>query len=226
MYGNTCRFDILYENLIFNVFRMLIGYMRISSTDGKRQNTDLQLDALLKYKVDKRNIYEDLASGSKDDRKGLLEALKYLQKGDTLVVWKLDRLGRSLSHLVKLINELKEREVEFCSLTEGINTSTVSGQLQFNIFASLAEFERSLIQERVNAGLESARRRGRRGGRPKVLDQEKIDHIIESLNDGISKAAICRNFNVKRSTLIDTLNRIGYSDYKPKDLSLKILCNK
>ena len=200
---------------------MLIGYMRISSTDGKRQNTDLQLDALLKYNVDKRNIYEDLASGSKDNRKGLLEALKYLQKGDTLVVWKLDRLGRSLSHLVKLINELKEREVEFCSLTEGINTSTVSGQLQFNIFASLAEFERSLIQERVNAGLESARRRGRRGGRPKVLDKEKIDHIIESLNDGMSKAAICRNFNVKRSTLIDTLNRIGYSDYKPKDLSLK-----
>ena len=214
MYGNTCRFGILYENLIFNVFRMLIGYMRISSTDGKRQNTDLQLDALLKYNVDKRNIYEDLASGSKDDRKGLLEALKYLQKGDTLVVWKLDRLGRSLSHLVKLINELKKREVEFCSLTEGINTSTVSGQLQFHIFASLAEFERSLIQERVNAGLESARRRGRRGGRPKVLDQEKIDHIIESLNDGMSKAAICRNFNVKRSTLIDTLNRIGYSYYK------------
>jgi len=205
---------------------MLIGYMRISSTDGKRQNTDLQLDALLKYNVDKRNIYEDLASGSKDNRKGLLEALKYLQKGDTLVVWKLDRLGRSLSHLVKIINELKEREVEFCSLTEGINTSTVSGQLQFNIFASLAEFERSLIQERVNAGLESARRRGRRGGRPKVLDQEKIDHIIESLNEGMSKAAICRNFNVKRSTLIDTLNRIGYSDYKPKDLSLKILYNK
>jgi DNA invertase Pin-like site-specific DNA recombinase len=203
LYGNTCRFGILYGNLQFNVFRMLIGYMRISSTDGKRQNTDLQLDALLKYNVDKRNIYEDLASGSKDDRKGLLEALKYLQKGDTLVVWKLDRLGRSLSHLVKLINELKKREVEFCSLTEGINTSTVSGQLQFHIFASLAEFERSLIQERVNAGLESARRRGRRGGRPKVLDQEKIDHIIESLNDGMSKAAICRNFNVKRSTLID-----------------------
>ena len=197
---------------------MLIGYMRISSTDGKRQNTDLQLDALLKYNVDKRNIYEDLASGSKDDRKGLLEALKYLQKGDTLVVWKLDRLGRSLSHLVKLINELKKREVEFCSLTEGINTSTVSGQLQFHIFASLAEFERSLIQERVNAGLESARRRGRRGGRPKVLDQEKIDHIIESLNEGMSKAAICRNFNVKRSTLIDTLNRIGYSDCRPKNL--------
>jgi DNA invertase Pin-like site-specific DNA recombinase len=192
--------------------------MRISSTDGKRQNTDLQLDALLKYNVDERNIYKDLASGSKDNRKGLLEALKYLQKGDTLVVWKLDRLGRSLSHLVKLINELKEREVEFCSLTEGINTSTVSGQLQFNIFASLAEFERSLIQERVNAGLESARRRGRRGGRPKVLDQEKIDHIIESLNEGMSKAAICRNFNVKRSTLIDTLNRIGYSDCRPKDL--------
>ena len=192
--------------------------MRISSTDGKRQNTDLQLDALLKYNVDKRNIYEDLASGSKDDRKGLLEALKYLQKGDTLVVWKLDRLGRSLSHLVKLINELKKREVEFCSLTEGINTSTVSGQLQFHIFASLAEFERSLIQERVNAGLESARRRGRRGGRPKVLDQEKIDHIIESLNEGMSKAAICRNFNVKRSTLIDTLNRIGYSDCRPKNL--------
>ena len=86
----------------------------------------------------------------------------------------------------------------------------MSGQLQFHIFASLAEFERSLIQERVNAGLESARRRGKRGGRSKVLDQEKIDHIIESLNGGMSKAAVCRNFKVKRSTLIDTLNRVGY----------------
>lgn len=197
---------------------MFIGYMRISSVDGKRQNTDLQLDALLEYGIDERNIYEDLASGSKDNRKGLQDAINYLKKGDTLVVWKLDRLGRSLSHLVKLITELKEKGIEFCSITEGINTSTVSGQLQFNIFASLAEFERSLIQERVNAGLESARRRGRRGGRPKVLDQEKIDHIIESLKEGMSKAAICRNFNVKRSTLIDTLNRIGYSDYKDKDL--------
>lgn len=191
---------------------MLIGYMRISSIDGKRQNTDLQLDALLKYGVDKRNIYEDQASGSKDNRKGLTDALNYLESGDTLVVWKLDRLGRSLSHLVKLINDLKERKIEFCSLTEGINTSTVSGQLQFHIFASLAEFERSLIQERVNAGLESARRRGRRGGRPKVLDQEKLDLIVESLNEGMSKAAVCRNFNVKRSTLIDTLNRIGYTN--------------
>lgn len=218
MYVNTCRFGILYENLYFNVFRMFIGYMRISSVDGKRQNTDLQLDALLEYGIDERNIYEDLASGSKDNRKGLQDAINYLKKGDTLVVWKLDRLGRSLSHLVKLITELKEKGIEFCSITEGINTSTVSGQLQFNIFASLAEFERSLIQERVNAGLESARRRGRRGGRPKVLDQEKIDHIIESLKEGMSKAAICRNFNVKRSTLIDTLNRIGYSDYKDKDL--------
>tara|TARA_B110000977_G_C11007471_1_gene466321 strand:+ start:32 stop:619 length:588 start_codon:yes stop_codon:yes gene_type:complete len=189
---------------------MLIGYMRISSIDGKRQNTDLQMDALSKYGVDQRNIYDDWASGIKDNRKGLLAALKYLQKGDTLVVWKLDRLGRSLSHLVKLINELKERGIGFCSLTEGIDTSTVSGQLQFHIFASLAEFERSLIQERVNAGLESARRRGKRGGRPKVLDQEKIDHIIESLNGGMSKAAVCRNFKVKRSTLIDTLNRVGY----------------
>jgi len=197
---------------------MLIGYMRVSSIDGKRQNTDLQLDALLKYGVDKRNIYEDQASGSKDNRKGLTGALKYLERGDTLVVWKLDRLGRSLSHLVKLINDLKEREIEFCSLTEGINTSTVSGQLQFHIFASLAQFERGLIQERVNAGLESARRRGRMGGRPKVLDQEKIDLIVESLNEGMSKAAVCRNFNVKRSTLIDTLNRIGYSDYKIKAL--------
>ena len=177
---------------------MLIGYMRVSSVDKFRQSTDLQLDALLKYGIDQRNIYEDHISGSKDKRNGLSAALDYLQKGDTLVVWKLDRLGRSLSHLVKLINELKERGVEFCSITEGINTSTVSGQLQFHIFASLAEFERSLIQERINAGLESARKRGRRGGRPRVIDDEKLEHVKTSLDGGMSKAAVCRSFNIKK----------------------------
>lgn len=187
---------------------MLVGYMRVS-TDGKdKQSTDLQLDALLSEGVDKRHIYEDHASGSKDNREGLSKALEFLQSGDTLIVWKLDRLGRSLPHLIDTVNKLKERNIGFKSLTEGMDTSTASGELIFHIFGALAQFERNLIKERVNAGLESARKRGRVGGRPRAISEEKLNAILEALNNGKSKAEICRTFDVKRSTLIDTLNRV------------------
>lgn len=183
---------------------MLIGYMRVSTDD---QTTDLQKDALLKYGVDGRNIFEDKISGSKDERAGLNKALEFLKEGDTLVVWKLDRLGRSLAHLISIINSLKERSISFVSLTEGMDTSTPSGELFFHIFAALAQFERSLIRQRVKAGLESAKSRGRIGGRPRTIDDEKLETIKNALSNGMSKAAACRTFGVKRSTLIDALNR-------------------
>ncbi len=188
---------------------MLVGYMRVSS-DSDRQNTDLQRDALLAAGVDARHLYEDRASGAKDDRVGLAEVLAFVRPGDVLVVWKLDRLGRSLSHLLEIVNTLKNRQVSFRSLTEGMDTTTASGELLFHVFGALAQYERALIQERVVAGLSAAKRRGRIGGRPKAIVGEKLDAIVVALNAGMSKAAVCRNFSVKRTTLIDTLARIGW----------------
>jgi DNA invertase Pin-like site-specific DNA recombinase len=188
---------------------MLVGYMRVSS-DSDRQNTDLQRDALLAVGVDARHLYEDHASGAKDDRAGLTEALAFVRPGDVLVVWKLDRLGRSLSHLLEIVNALKDRQVSFRSLTEGMDTTTASGELLFHVFGALAQYERALIQERIVAGLSAAKRRGRIGGRPQAIVGEKLDAIISALNAGMSKAAACRNFGVKRTTLIETLARIGW----------------
>ena len=163
------------------------------------------------YGVDERNIFSDKTSGSKDKRVGLDKALEFLKDGDTLVVWKLDRLGRSLAHLISVITDLKNRNVSFLSITEGMDTTTASGELFFHIFGALAQFERLMIQERVNAELAAARKRGRIGGRPRAIPQEKIDAILEALNNGMSKAAVCRTFEVKRSTLIDAINRIKLS---------------
>jgi DNA invertase Pin-like site-specific DNA recombinase len=190
---------------------MLVGYMRVSS-DSDRQSTDLQRDALLSAGVDARHLFEDRASGAKDDRSGLAQALEFVRPGDVLVVWKLDRLGRSLSHLLGIVNSLKERQVAFRSLTEGMDTTTASGELLFHVFGALAQYERALIQERVVAGLAAAKRRGRVGGRPLALVGEKLDVIIAALEGGMSKAAVCRNFGVKRTTLIETLARVGWPE--------------
>ena len=188
---------------------MLIGYMRIS-TDNDRQSTDLQRDALLAAGVDVRHLFQDYASGARDDRPGLAKALEYLQTGDVLVVWKLDRLGRSLPHLLGIVNGLKERRVGFRSLTESMDTTTPSGEFLFQVFGALAQYERALTRERVIAGLAAAKRRGRRGGRPLAITGEKLDAILAALNSDMSKAAVCRNFEVKRTTLIETLARIGW----------------
>ena len=187
---------------------MLVGYMRVSS-ETDRQNTDLQRDALLAAGVDSRHLFEDHASGAKDDRPGLAKALEFVCPGDIIVVWKLDRLGRSLAHLLSIVTSLKDKKVAFRSLTEGMDTTTPSGELLFHIFGALAQYERSLTQERVVAGLEAARRRGRIGGRPQAITGEKLEAITNALASGMSKAAICRNFGVKRTTLIETLNRVG-----------------
>lgn len=189
---------------------MLIGYMRVSSADD-RQSVDLQRDALIASGVDERHLHQDKASGVKDDRLGLKACLADLRSGDCLVVWKLDRLGRSLPHLLSIITELKGRGIAFRSLTEQMDTTTPHGELMFSIFGALAQYERSLTRERVMAGLAAAKRRGKRGGRPHALDQEKLDQIIAALESGASKAAVCRTFSVARSTLIDTLARIGWT---------------
>src|SRR5260370_32391483 len=169
---------------------MLVGYMRVSS-DSDRESTDLQRDALLAGGVDARHLFEDRASGVKDDRSGLAQTRECVRPVDVLVVWKLDRLGRSLSHLLAIVNTLKDRHVAFRSLTEGMDTTTASGELLFHVFGALAQYERAMIQERVVAGLAAARRRGRVGGRPAAIVGEKLSAIIAALNSGMSKAATC-----------------------------------
>ena len=188
---------------------MLVGYMRVSS-DSDRQITDLQRDALLAAGIDARHLFEDHASGTKNDRTGLAQALQFVRPGDVLVVWKLDRLGRSLSHLLAIVTSLKDKQVAFRSLTESMDTTTASGELLFHMFGALAQYERALIQERVVAGLAAARRRGRIGGRPQAIIGEKLDAVVAALAGGMSKAAVCRNFGVKRTTLIETLARVGW----------------
>jgi len=200
---------------------MLVGYMRVSSAD-ERQSVDLQRDALLAAGVDERHLHQDKASGARDDRPGLKACLADLRDGDVLLVWKLDRLGRSLSHLLAIITDLRLRGVAFRSLTEQMDTTTPHGELLFNLFGSLAQYERALIRERVAAGLASARRRGRTGGRPPALDPEKVEQIIAALNTGASKASVCRTFGVPRSTLLDTLRRIGW----PGDEKLNVEVNQ
>lgn len=189
---------------------MLIGYMRVS-TDGDRQILDLQRDALLTAGVDERHLFEDRVSGNRGDRPGLTRALEFVRPGDCLAVWKLDRLGRSLPHLLTTVTSLRERGIAFRSLTEQMDTTTPQGEFLFHVFGALAQFERSLTQERVRAGLAAAGRRGRRGGRPVVIDAEKLLAITAALDGGAAKAAVCRTFGVKRGTLIDTLTRIGWS---------------
>lgn len=193
---------------------MLVGYMRVSSAD-ERQSVDLQRDALVGAGVDDRHLHQDKASGARDDRPGLKTCLEDLRPGDVLVVWKLDRLGRSLSHLIRIVEELKRRGVAFRSLTEQMDTTTPHGEFLFNIFGSLAQYERALIKERVNAGLAAARRRGRRGGRPPSLDAEKVEQVIAALDGGASKASVCRTFKVPRSTLLGTLERVGWTAAAP-----------
>jgi DNA invertase Pin-like site-specific DNA recombinase len=176
---------------------MLIGYARVSTHE---QTLSLQQDALTK--ADCNKIFTDTASGAKTERKGLEEALTYVRKGDTLVVWRLDRLGRSLPHLITTMTALEERGIGFKSLTENIDTTTSGGKLIFHIFGALAEFERNLIRERTQAGLVSARERGRIGGRPKALTARQLS-IAQSLYDDprSSIAEICRTLKISRATL-------------------------
>jgi DNA invertase Pin-like site-specific DNA recombinase len=186
---------------------MLVGYMRVSR-DHDRQTTDLQRDALLAAGVEPRHLFEDKASGARDDRHGLAQALASVQPGDCFVVWKLDRLGRSLPHLLQIVTTLQAQGVAFRSLTEQMDTTTPQGTFLFSVFGALAQYARALAQERIRAGLAAARRRGKRGGRPRALSPEQVEAICAALQTGASKAAICRTFGVKRSTLYDALARV------------------
>ncbi len=175
---------------------MFVGYARVSTTD---QNLDLQQDALLAAKCER--IFTDTASGAKTQRPGLIEALQCCRPGDSLVVWKLDRLGRSLPHLVETVRDLVAREIGFKSLQENIDTTTSGGKLIFHIFASLAEFERDVIRERTQAGLLSARTRGRKGGRPKGVDEKKQKAALALKNDPErSVKEICDILGISRNT--------------------------
>ena len=157
---------------------MLIGYARVSTHE---QNLILQIDALKKNGCKK--IFEDKVSGVAAARPGIDEAVSFLRKGDTLVVWRLDRLGRSLKHLIELVGDLEKKGIGFKSLQESIDTTNSGGRLIFHIFGALAEFERNLIQERTKAGLAAARARGKKGGRPKSLDKKQRAMAIQLYND-------------------------------------------
>ena len=183
---------------------MLIGYMRVSKTDGS-QTTDLQHDALIAAGVAVDHIYEDRASGKLDARPGLDAALKALRKDDTLVVWKLDRLGRNLRHLVNTVHDLAGRGVGFKVLSghgASIDTTTPAGKLVFGIFAALAEFERELISERTKAGLASARARGRSGGAPYKMTAAKLRLAMAAMGQPETKVGdLCNELGITRQTL-------------------------
>jgi len=176
---------------------MLVGYARVSTQE---QTLHLQKDALDKIGCTK--IFTDTASGAKVERKGLEEALAYVREGDSLVVWKLDRLGRSLKHLIETITYLNNRKIGFKSITENIDTTTSGGKLIFHIFGALAEFERDIIRERTQAGLQAARARGRVGGRPNALNAKQASIAQALYNDkNNSISDICKTLNVSRATL-------------------------
>jgi DNA invertase Pin-like site-specific DNA recombinase len=179
---------------------MNVGYARVSTFD---QNLDLQKDALVRAGCEK--IFTDTMSGAKAERPGLVQALTFMRTGDVLVVWKLDRLGRSLKNLIDVVTELDTLGIGFRSMTESIDTTTSGGKLIFHIFGALAEFERNLIRERTQAGLSAARARGRRGGHPHVVafrDEKKVTQAIALYNDKTNRIAdICSTFRISRATL-------------------------
>jgi DNA invertase Pin-like site-specific DNA recombinase len=178
----------------------ILGYARVSMDD---QDLSLQIDALEKHGIPKSLIFTDKLSGAKDDRPGLTKCLDSLQGGDVLVVWRLDRLGRSMRHLITLVEDLRSCDVGFRSLNEGaIDTTSASGELIFNIFSALAQFERRLIQERTKAGLAAARARGRSGGRPRLESEEAKVRAAKKLSGdrSITIDDICKTLGISRST--------------------------
>lgn len=174
----------------------LIGYARVSSTNGQR--LDLQLDALKNAGCVK--VYEETVSGATASRPELDACLNYLREGDVLVVYKLDRLGRSLKHLLTIIDDLRDRGIGFKSLTDGIDTTTATGRLMFSVMGSFAEFERSLIQERTNAGLLAARERGKLGGRPTAVTPEVGERIKKLQAEGRNADSIAKELGIGRAT--------------------------
>jgi DNA invertase Pin-like site-specific DNA recombinase len=191
---------------------MFVGYVRVSKSDGS-QVVDLQKDALLAAGVDPSSIYEDHASGIRDDRSGLSHCLKALREGDTLIIWKLDRLGRDVRHLINTVHDLTTRGIGLKVLTgqgAAIDTTTSSGKLVFGIFAALAEFERELIAERTRAGLAAARARGRMGGRPYVMTPAKLRLAMAAMgNPETVVRDLCDELGITRQTLYRFVDPMG-----------------
>jgi DNA invertase Pin-like site-specific DNA recombinase len=184
---------------------MLVGYGRVSTTD---QTPAMQEDALRAAGCEK--LFIEKVSSGKKDRPQLAAALDYVREGDTLVVWRLDRLARSLHQLIETVHGLEERGIALKSITEQhIDTSTAGGRLVFNIFGSIAEFERAIIRERTKAGVAAAKARGRNGGRPPRLDIEKTQHAINMLTAGTSVSSVARSFGVSRSTVLRAVRLAG-----------------
>ena len=200
---------------------MLIGYMRVSKNDGS-QTLDLQRDALISAGINEERLYHDYVSIKKDSRPGLEACFKALQPGNTLIVWKLDRLGRNLKELVTMIEELRQRQVGFKVLAghgAQIDTTSPNGRLVFGLFAALAEFERELIIERTNAGLAAARARGRMGGRPRKMDTATIKMASAAMSDHKSVASeVAKRLNITTATLYTYVN--GDGSLKPAAVKL------
>lgn len=180
----------------------IIGYARVSTSD---QETALQHDALSNAGCER--VFEDRASGVKTDRPGLAEALRYLRDGDTLTVWKLDRLGRSMKHLIEIVAELEARGVGFRSITENIDTTTPGGRLIFHVFGALAQFERDLIRERTRAGLRAAEERGRQGGRQAVVTPEKLAKARQHMAAGLNVREAAARVKVGKTALYEALKK-------------------
>ncbi len=194
---------------------MLIGYARVSTGD---QRLDLQVDALTKAGCDR--VFSDQASGGRVDRAGLDAAMSHLRTGDTLIVWKLDRLGRTVRQLVELVTALHARGVEFASLTDGIDTGTPAGRFFFHVMAALAEMERDLIRERTRAGLAAAKARGRQGGRPPKLTVQQLGHARRLLSDPLTTSLeVAQTLGVARSTLYRALGRASPSQRRRRQMS-------
>ena len=201
---------------------MLVGYARVSKEDGS-QNLDLQIDALKNAGVSEKYIYTDKCSGKKEKRPGLDACLKALREKDNLVVWKLDRLGRSLHHLIKTVEELSTRSIGFTVLSgkgANINTQTPEGKLMFGVFGALAEFERDIIRERTIAGLNAARARGRNGGRKFSLTKGQVKLIIANMKDrNTNVSELCKELKITRATLYRYVSPEG----EPRKYAQKIL---
>lgn len=185
----------------------LIGYARVSTTG---QSLDLQTDALEKAGCTK--IFTDKVSGGKASRPGLDECLNYLRDGDTLVAWKIDRVGRSLAHLASVMTSLNERGISFKSLTEPLDTTTAGGEFIFHVFAAMAQMERSLNRERTLAGLEAAKQRGKKLGRPEALSQVELDLARRLRDEGASLSMLAKKFNVSKTTMHRRLSQPSTSD--------------
>jgi DNA invertase Pin-like site-specific DNA recombinase len=183
---------------------MEVGYARVSTAV---QNLDLQLDALRNHGCEE--IFTDKISGTKDKRPGLEEILRFVRPGNTLVVWRLDRLGRNMQDLIRIVNELNDREISFHSLQENItmDKSSATGQLMFHLFAAFAEFERNLIQERSAVGRMAARARGRLGGKPEKLEKKDIDLIKSLVAQGTPIKDIAQMWGLSRTTVYRNLEK-------------------